>query len=174
MILGLLLGFGWFLFYLGGHILIIRYATNAIKPRLSQQLLIVGLVCLIGSIAAAPSVVGSHTLLHGGWPMGVAWGVLTYLGLFCLYTPFYYVVVSSLSVQTLVMLLEKPANRLSLSALREVFASREFVRQRLMTMQANGFVQRQGQQHFALTAKGQRLAAFFSWLKQFWKLGPGG
>ena len=174
MILGLILGVGWFIFYLTGHALIFRNADDAAKARLSQQLLILGLLGLLSSNAAARWLVDSDALLHGGWLMGAVWGALAYLGLFCLYTPFYYVVTSSLSVQTLVILLAQPKNAIPLAALREEFASRDFVQARLHTMLTNGFLYRRSAQGFALTPKGELLAQLFFRLKQFWKLAPGG
>jgi hypothetical protein len=174
VILGLILGVGWFLFYLAGHALIFRNADDASKARLSQQLLILGLLGLISSNAAARSLIDSDALLDGGWLMGAVWGALAYLGLFCLYTPFYYVVTSSLSVQTLVILLARPENAIPLAALREEFASRDFLQARLHTMLDNGFLFRRSAQGFALTPKGELLAQLFSRLKQFWKLAPGG
>jgi hypothetical protein len=174
VILGLILGVGWFLFYLTGHALVFRNADDASKARLSQTLLILGLLGSISSNAAARSLIGSDALLHGGWLMGAVWGVLAYVGLFCLYTPFYYVVTSSLSVQTLVILLTRPKEAIPLAALREEFASRDFVQARLHTMLDNGFLYRRSPQGFALTAKGKLLAQVFIRLKQFWRLAPGG
>ena len=80
MILGLILGVCWFVFYLAGHALIFRNADDASKARLSQQLLILGLLGFISSNAAARSLIDSDALLHGGWLMGAVWGALAYLG----------------------------------------------------------------------------------------------
>ena len=69
--------------------------------------------------------------------MGMVYGVLSYVGLF-VYMPFYYTVVASLSVRTMIMLHERPHGRMLVADLRDEFVSRGLVSQRLATMVANG------------------------------------
>jgi hypothetical protein len=99
--------------------------------------------------------------------------VLLYSSLFVLYMPFYYVVVASLSVQTLVLAGRQPGRAMSLRALEEKFASSQLVEQRLRTMAENK-LSRATQEGYALTARGRLVARAFDFLKGFWKLGPGG
>jgi hypothetical protein len=173
MIFGLASGICWFAVFLVGHIAIAHWGTPQTKPLWSKRLLITGAVGIAVSLIPPSILAGSSDLRHGGWLMGVLWGELTYLGLYCLYTPFYYVVVASLSVRTMVMLLHAPDRTLPLKLLQQEFASPALVRQRLATMAANGFLHLDGER-YALTAKGRLLASAFAWLKGFWNLGAGG
>jgi hypothetical protein len=87
--------------------------------------------------------------------------------------PFYYVIVASLSVRTLVILSQEAAGALPRWILEHEFASLGLVENRLGTLTQNGFLAARGER-YSLTPKGRRLAAIFAWFKQFWRLGPGG
>jgi hypothetical protein len=95
------------------------------------------------------------------------------VGFFVLYMPFYYTVVASLSVCTMVMIGERPGARMPIAELREEFVSRRLVRQRLATMATNGFLIPRGDA-YALSPKGRFTAAMFSRIKKLWRLGAGG
>jgi hypothetical protein len=105
--------------------------------------------------------------------MAVIYGILVYVGLFVLYMPFYYTVVASLSVRTMVMVYGRPGARMPVAKLREEFVSKRLVGQRLATMTTNGFLVPRGDA-YGLTRKGRVTAAMFSWLKKLWRLGAGG
>src|SRR6266511_2946562 len=72
--------------------------------------------------------------------------------------PFYYTVMASLSVRTMVMLHRRPGDCIPIADLREYFVSRALVGQRLVTMATNGFLQPCGND-YALSPKGRRTAA---------------
>jgi hypothetical protein len=111
---------------------------------------------------------------HGGTVMGLLWGVLTLIGLFVLYMPFYYTIASSLSVRTLVLLAAQPNGRLPTAEVCERFVSRALIGHRLEIMRANGFLAATAQGAFSLTPKGRNLAGIFARIKRFWRMEAGG
>jgi hypothetical protein len=172
MIFGLLAGLLWFALFFVTHLAVIRWARSELKARINQRLFLAGLVGIAISPWPASAVVEGSAHAHGGLIMAVVCGILSYVGLFILYMPFYYTVVASLSVRTMVMVYRRP-DRMSIAALREEFVSRRLVGQRLATMVANGFLVPRGDA-YALTPKGRSIAAIFSRIKRLWKLGAGG
>jgi hypothetical protein len=174
MILGLLLGLLWFGVFFGCHLAVIRFADAADKPRINQCLFLGGAVALAVTIPPFASLAGQSDLYHGGWWMAAIWGELTYCGLFCLYMPFYYTVMASLSVRTIVLLLHEPRNSLPIAKVRERFASHALVSGRLAAMAKNGFLIVRAGDSYALARKGRLVAVLFSRLKTLWRLGAGG
>ena len=117
----LALGAGWFLTFLVIHILLFHYTyvQDCFKVILK---LFIG--CIIGYLS---------TILALG-PVGryadqiiiqVVYGLLLMGCLFILYMPFYYTIVASLSIQTLIFIQESGGNALSIEQLRQRFASTE-------------------------------------------------
>lgn len=98
--------------------------------------------------------------------------VLTSLCLFVLYMPAVYVVLTSVSVQTIV-LLRQSGRALPRQALYDRFSGPGIVAERLTALTASGYL-RKDAQLFSLTAPGRRIARLFQWLKGAWRLGPGG
>lgn len=101
--------------------------------------------------------------LLGAGNFGVG-AVLTFGALWILYMPFYYTIQTSISISMLVKLLDGPATLKHESGLRETLSLR------LETMVANGYLTPDHE----LTPRGRFVAASFGWVKEFWKLGPGG
>lgn len=99
-------------------------------------------------------------------------GALVMACLFVLYMPFYYTVAASLSVQTLILLLNA-GGRLDTSTLKSRFAAVGLVEGRLRTMRMNGYLLSDGER-FCLTPRGRLIARRFEAIKRLWKLGPGG
>jgi hypothetical protein len=173
MILGLLVGLLWFAIFLAAHLAVIRWASSESKARINQRVFFAGLAGIAISLWPTTAVLNGSPLAHGGLIMAVIWGILLYVGLFVLYMPFYYTVVASLSVRTMVMVLGRPGARMPVAQLREEFVSRRLVGQRLTTMATNGFLIDRGD-GYALSPKGRLTATVFSWIKRFWSLGAGG
>jgi hypothetical protein len=98
--------------------------------------------------------------------------LMTSACLFVLYVPAVYTVLTSLSVQTLVML-RRSAGALPQAALYEHFAGRAIVDDRLATLAASGYLVAEGTR-FRLTPHGRALASIFARLKNMWRLGAGG
>jgi hypothetical protein len=173
MILGLLAGLLWFVFFFAAHLGATRWARSESKARINQRLFLTGLAGIAISLWPATGVLQGSPLAHGGLIMAVLWGILSYAGLFVLYMPFYYTVVASLSVRTMVMVHRRPDGRMPVVELREEFVSRRLVGERLATMATNGFLIDRGD-WYALSPKGRLTATVFSWIKSFWKLGADG
>jgi len=173
MIFGLLAGLLWFGLFFAAHLAVIRWARSESKARINQRVFLAGLGGIAISLWPASAVVQGSALAHGGLIMAVLWGILSYAGLFVLYMPFYYTVVASLSVRTMVMVHRRPGARMPIAELREEFVSRRLVGQRLATMATNGFLIDRGDS-YALSPKGRSTATVFSWIKRFWRLGAGG
>jgi hypothetical protein len=173
MILGLLMGLGWFALFLAAHLVVIRCAPSELKARFGQRLFLAGLAGIAIGLWPALALLQGSVFAQGGLIMALLWGILGYVGLFVLYMPFYYTVIASLSVRTLVMLHRRPDHRMRIAELREEFASRRLVGLRLATMAANGFLVDRAS-GYCLTAKGRAIATIFSWIKRFWRLGAGG
>jgi hypothetical protein len=173
MILGLLAAVLWFALFFVAHLAVIRWAPSESKPRINQRLLVTGLVGTALSLWPLVRLLHGSSLAQGGLIMAMLWGSLGYIGLFVLYMPFYYTVVASLSVRTMIMLHQRPDGRMPIVELRNEFVSRRLVGQRLATMIRNGFLVTRGDR-YALSSKGRATAAVFSQVKRFWRLGAGG
>jgi hypothetical protein len=92
--------------------------------------------------------------------------------LFALYVPALYTVLTSLSVQTM-MLLRRRGGAMPEAELYDRFASRKIMEQRLATLFASGYVAPEGP-YYQLTPRGRAIAKFFRPVKILWNLGPGG
>jgi predicted transcriptional regulator len=92
--------------------------------------------------------------------------------LFALYIPALYTVLTSLSVQTM-MLLRRRGGALSEAELYDRFASRKIMEQRLATLLSSGYVVGDGLS-YRLTPRGRAIAKLFRPIKILWNLGPGG
>jgi hypothetical protein len=173
MILGILAGLLWFSLFFVAHLAVIRWADFEAKARMNQRLFLAGLVGMAISLWPAAAVAQGSSLAQGGLLMAILCGILSYVGLFVLYMPFYYTVVASLSVRTMIMLFRRRGGRMPIAELREEFASCRLVGQRLATMAVNGFLVPRGDA-YGLSPKGRFTAARFLWIKRAWKLGGGG
>jgi hypothetical protein len=163
----------WFALFFAAHLAVIRWARLESKARMNQRVFLAGLAGIAISLWPASAVLHGSALAHGGLIMAILWGILTYVGLFVLYMPFYYTVVASLSVRTMVMLHRRPGARMPIAELREEFVSRRLVGQRLATMATNRFLVDRGD-GYTLSPKGRSTATVFCWIKRFWRLGAGG
>jgi hypothetical protein len=123
--------------------------------------------CLIGVVITAALLAGASGRL-----LSVVFGSMTMSCLFVLYTPLYYVVATSLSVQSII-LLRDCHGRLSRSDLYDTFAGRRLLDRRLESLARSGYVVTDGRA-FRITSRGRRTAAPFLALKSLWRLGPGG
>jgi hypothetical protein len=174
MILGALSGLAGFALFLLAQLVVLRTrpagAWLAWNTRAAAVALLLALIALAGLV----QVVDVPALVQGGWMFGTIWCALTFVGLYVLYMPFYYVVMASLSVRTLILL--RPGD-LPRAQLAQHFTSEHFAAGRLDTMTANGFLARKANGHglrYSLTPKGRALARIALAVKALWRLGPGG
>jgi hypothetical protein len=161
VILGISAGFIWFALFFSAHLAVIRCARIEARARINQRLFFAGLLGIVFSLWPTVVAAQGSTLARGGVAMAILCGALSYIGLFVLYMPFYYTVITSLSVRTMVMLRRRPDARMPIAELREEFVSRRLVGQWLATMVANGFLVLHGDS-FALSPKGRSIAVIFN------------
>jgi hypothetical protein len=172
VILGLLGGLAAFAIFFAVNLLIVRFCAADARPRWTQRALVSCAVALVAGLWLGVIALQGSVVAHGGWLMGSVWGLLTYFGFFVLYMPFYYTIVASLSVQSIILIRRQP-NGTEIAELREQFASRRLIEQRLATMAINGFLARNNGS-YTVTAKGRILGRAFSLIKKGWRLGDGG
>jgi len=137
----------------------------------ARWLLISYAACFLGTLVTAILLTAWH---HGmqAIVLSATMAALTSACLFALYVPALYTVLTSLSVQT-IMLLRRRGGALPEAELYERFASRKIMEQRLATLLAGGYVATDGPS-YRLTPRGRAIAKFFRPIKILWNLGPGG
>lgn len=172
MEIGLAAGLGWFAIVFLIHLIVIWTAVPSVRPRISQMVFLFGIIGVLSSVVLMFSYLGKSSVSQA-LMFSALGGILVYGGMLTLYLPFYYSIVASLSLQTIILLNGQPNGTLPIIRLQQRFSSRDFVLQRLATMTRNGFlVERQGEH--CLTAKGRRVATTFLFFKRLWRLGAGG
>lgn len=139
----------------GGTVWLLRNAATCL------MLLLISLLIFVPSVA-------------GGWGMLLAltFGGLAFACGFVLYAPFLYTVRTSLSVQSLVVLLEH-GGQLRRPLLVGRFTSEDLVRRRLVALTESGYLTVQDGR-FVPTRRGKAVATIFAAIKACWRLGPGG
>jgi len=165
-LIGLAAAAAWFLVFFFAHVGGLRAGFEN-----ARWLLISYAACFLGTLVTAVVLTTSH---HGMQTIVLAatMAALTSACLFALYVPALYTVLTSLSVQTM-MLLRRRGGALSEVELYDRFASRKIMEQRLETLLASGYVALDGPS-YRLTARGRAIAKLFRPIKILWNLGPGG
>jgi hypothetical protein len=137
----------------------------------ARWLLISCAACFLGTLVTAIAVAAWH---HGMQAVILAamMAALTIACLFALYIPALYTVLTSLSVQTM-MLLRCRGGALPEAELYDRFASRRIMEQRLATLIGSGYVAPDGSS-YRLTPRGRAIAKLFRPIKILWNMGPGG
>jgi hypothetical protein len=165
-LIGLAAAAAWFLVFFFAHVGGLRAGFEN-----ARWLLISYAICFLGALVTAILLTAWH---HGIEPVILAamMAALTSACLFALYIPALYTVLTSLSVQTM-MLLRYRGGALPEAELYDRFASRKIMEQRLATLLASGYVAPMGPS-YQLTPRGRAIAKFFRPVKILWNLGPGG
>jgi len=156
----------WFLVFFFVHIGGVRAGFEN-----ARWLLISYAACFVGTLVTAILLTAWH---HGMQAVILAatLAALTSACLFALYVPALYTVLTSLSVQTM-MLLRRRGGALPEAKLYDRFASRKIMEQRLATLLGSGYVALEGP-CYRLTPRGRAIAKVFRLVKILWNLGPGG
>jgi hypothetical protein len=164
--IGLAAATAWFLVFFFVHIGGVRAGFEN-----ARWLLISYAACVLGTLVTAILLTAWH---HGMQAVILAalMAALTSACLFALYVPALYTVLTSLSVQTM-MLLRRRGGALPEAELYDRFASRKIMEQRLATLLASGYVAPEGPS-YRLTPRGRAIAKLFRPIKILWNLGPGG
>jgi hypothetical protein len=172
MIFGALYGVAAFAAFLCVQLIFIRSLSSERWLVWNTRCVMAALIILIVTTGPMQGVSGSIWLASGGWLLGALWGCLTFLCLYVLYMPFYFVVMTSLSVESLIML-DKAGGRMDVSRLQDRFTSQAFAADRFATMRRNGMLRQTPDGH-AVTDKGRQTIWPFLYIKSLWRLGAGG
>jgi hypothetical protein len=157
----------WFAAFVLAHVLGWRAGRSQ-----AGWLLLTYAASLVGMLVTVASVtLASHGLLPA--ILAAALATLISACLFVVYVPAVYTVLTSLSVQTMLML-RRHGGAMAERELYDRFAGRAIVRDRLATLVASGYLVPEGGTRFRLTPRGRSLARAFAFVKALWKLGPGG
>jgi hypothetical protein len=158
---------GWFAIFAVLHIASLgrgrHHAGTMLRAYASAAL---GLVTTAAGLASLVMGVPSAVL-------ALANGCLAFACLFVLYVPCFYTLTTSLSVATLVLLLQR-GGHLNEAELYERFAGRNLAAGRLSTLHESGYVIEMAGGHYAATPLGRGVARSFSAIKALLRLGPGG
>jgi hypothetical protein len=172
MEIGLAAGLGWFAIVFVIHLIVLWTTVPSVRPRISQMVFLFGIIGVLSSVVLVFSYLGTSAS-NEALMFSALGGILVYGGMLTLYLPFYYSIVASLSLQTIILLNEQANATLPIIRLRQRFSSRHFVAQRLETMTRNGFLVER-KDGYCLTTKGRRVATTFLFFKRLWRLGAGG
>src|SRR5262245_9453278 len=153
----------WFAAFVLVHILGWRAGHGHARWLLLTYLgsVIATLATVIGLAASATSAI-----------LPVVLALMTSACLFVIYVPAVYTVLTSLSVQSMV-LMRRRGGALSLAELYGRFAGRAIVEDRLATLTSSGYLTPEGER-YRLTPRGRTLARAFAFVKEWWRLGAGG
>ena len=173
MEIGIAVGVAWFGAIIIAHLTVLWTTESSVRPRISQIVFLVGVIGILLTLILLSVGLGKASVSNTALVFWALAAILTYGALLALYLPLYYSIVASLSLQSLILLSKEPRGSLPIAELRQYFASLPLVEKRLATMATNGFLIKQGDA-YVLSAKGRSTAIIFSWIKTFWRLGPGG
>ena len=165
-LIGVAAAAAWFLVFFFAHVAGLRAGFENARWLLTSYA-----ACFLGALVTAIVLTAWY---HGMQAMILAatMAALTSACLFALYVPALYTVLTSLSVQTM-MLLRRRGGAVPEAELYDRFASREIMEQRLATLLASGYVAPDGPS-YRLTSRGRAIAKLFRPIKILWNLGPGG
>jgi hypothetical protein len=164
--LGFMCGCLWFGIFLIGHIAIFRWRPKIKRSRVLVRGIATTIAASMITVALLPVPEGPAMLLRE------TYAVTVISCLFVLYVPFFYSVHTSLSIESLVLLMVK-GGRAPLGELTARFASRRLLDARLRTMVESGYLAQKGEQ-FVPTPRARQLAMAFAVAKSLWRLGAGG
>ena len=156
----------WFVVFVFVHIGGVRAGFEN-----ARWLLMSYATCFLGTLVTAIAVTAWQHGLHAVI-LAAMMAVLTSACLLALYVPALYTVLTSLSVQTM-MLLRRRGGTLPEAELYNRFASRKIMEHRLATLLSSGYVTHDGPS-YRLTPRGRAIAKFFRPVNILWNLGPGG
>jgi hypothetical protein len=156
----------WFVVFVFVHIGGVRAGFEN-----ARWLLISYAACFLGTLVTAIAVTAWHHDMQAVI-LAAMMAALTSACLFALYVPALYTVLTSLSVQTM-MLLRRRGGALLEAELYNRFASCKIMEQRLATLLSSGYVTHDGP-FYRLTPRGRAIAKLFRPIKILWNLGPGG
>jgi len=159
-------GLAWFVLFL-----LVDAAAQRLRGGGAPLLLLSYGACGVGFVASIILLLPAAAGLIGT-TLALAFGGLANACLFVLYVPFVYVIRTSVSVQTMI-LLRRHGGRLPEVELYRRFGGRAILAERFATLVRSGYLVAEGRR-FGLTPRGRAIARIFATVKALWRLGPGG
>ena len=163
---GFLVGCGWFFVFLMAHLAVIHLIVGAGPTKTLVRAFIIAVV------AAGATVAFTHVGRLDSFLIAEVYAFLTMACLFIVYSPFFYTVFTSLSIESLTVIF-KAGGSMPTETLFRRYTSRELFVGRLRTLEVNGYL-KCANGCYTLTCKGLGLARGFVVLKSAWRLGAGG
>ena len=127
MEIGLAAGLGWFAIVFLIHLIVLWTTVPSVRPRISQMVFLFGIIGVLSSVVLLFSYLGKSSVSNEALIFSALGGILVYGGMLTLYLPFYYSIVASLSLQTIILLNEQANATLPIIRLQQRFSSRHFV-----------------------------------------------
>ena len=175
MLAGLISASIWFGMFIVGHIAAFRLASVQRRSKLIIRLFATAIAGHLACVAVLDVITtGGLAGLGSSLLLSAICGVLLLLCLLVLYMPFYYTLNTSLSVETLAILGRSTVDRLPTQEMERRFTSLAFLQDRLATMQANGYLEKENRDLWILTPRGRRIATVMNTVNRLLSLGPGG
>lgn len=172
---GLILASGWFLVFLIGQIATFHVTNPGRRSKTALgwfAFALAGYLATVALLFASPQAIPG-ALAFKPW-LSLVGGLLLLACLFVLYMPFFYIVHTSLSVDTLVRVAQVTGGRIERERLTAVYASSAFAADRIRTLYLNGYLKPESGDQHTLTTRGRRVTRPFVFLQRVWKLGMGG
>jgi hypothetical protein len=165
----------WFALFLFGQAFAFHIRPAQMRTRTIMRLFALAMAGHAGSmLLAEAALAGGLTAFGASLALSLSAGLILLLCLFVLYMPLYYSLNISLSVETLALLTVTTTGRMPMPDVEQRFCSANFLRDRLQTMEANGYLQKAGTDSWKLTGRGMSVARVMSAVKSALDLGPGG
>jgi hypothetical protein len=173
MLAGIAIGTAWFAALVVCHIGRFHWAPPADRFKFIAKAFVLAVVGAVVSVLILSANRPEDDVLVWRTVIDGIVALVTMGCLFILYVPFYFVIATSLSVQTLNLMNGLPGGAIAIDHLRDIFASRRIIEGRVRTMVSNGYLA-EDDGTFRLTGKGRRVAGIFNLVKRLWRLGAGG
>ena len=166
-LIGLAAAAAWFCGFAGFQVFSLRAGSGG--ARSLSTAFAVSIAGMLATIVVAIAIEAPQFL---SLLLALAMGLLASACLFVLYVPALYTILTSLSVETL-MLLDSNGGALPEAELYGRFAGQPLFESRLLTLTKSGYIEESGGR-YRLLSRGRTVARPFAALKELWRLGPGG
>lgn len=174
MLLGILVSGIWFCAFLAAQLVAFHLQPQKDRSKTLIQLfgfaVLAHLMCVAGLALLYPE---SMILLGSTGVLSALAGLMNLACLFILYMPFYYTLNTSLSVETLALVLSH-GGRMPIDRVVHRFTSPEFIHDRLETMRRNGYLKSSDRVEYFLSKRGTSVGAKMARVKRWLVLGTGG
>jgi hypothetical protein len=172
---GIVLGLITFCVFLATHVAIFRLRPPDRRFDAMVRLHWLLVPVLGAAYVVTPTDLGALPagLTGAGWVLDLVNGIIVYDFLFVGYSMFYFLVDRGFSARILIEIARAPGGALTQEQVEAVYSPEQIVRRRLGDLRDMGSVREEGDR-FRVVPSGLRQARLFSFVKEFFNLGPGG